>query len=160
MKKYILILIALAAFSFEANSQQISKNAIGLRLGDNNGFGTEINYQRGLSENNRLEFGLSWHDNEGADSFKIVGLFQWLWVLDGNFNWYVGAGGGVGQINFDNVPGAPSDETFLLATGDIGIEYNFDIPLLISLDFRPEIGFGDFRDDVDFDIGIGVRYQF
>jgi hypothetical protein len=23
---------------------------------------------------------------------------------------------------------------------DIGIEYNFDIPLLISLDFRPEFG--------------------
>jgi hypothetical protein len=26
------------------------------------------------------------------------------------------------------------------AAGDIGIEYNFDIPLLISLDFRPEFG--------------------
>ena len=102
MKNCILILIAVIAIGFQAEAQQIAKNAIGLRLGDNNGFGTEINYQRGLNDNNRLEFGLSWHDNEGADSFKAIGLFQWLWVLDGNFNWYVGAGGGVGQVNFDS----------------------------------------------------------
>jgi hypothetical protein len=28
----------------------------------------------------------------------------------------------------------------LFCCSDIGIEYNFDIPLLISLDFRPEFG--------------------
>jgi len=45
----------------------------------------------------------------------------------------------------------------------VGIEYNFDFPLLLSLDFRPEIGFGndDFdTNDLDFDIALGVRYQF
>ena len=54
-------------------------------------------------------------------------------------------------------------DTFLIAAGDIGIEYNFDIPLLISLDFRPEIGFGDDiynNNDLDFDIALGVRYKF
>ena len=40
------------------------------------------------------------------------------------------------------------------------IEYDFDIPLLISLDFRPELGFGDINDDLDFDIALGIRYQF
>ncbi len=30
--------------------------------------------------------------------------------------------------------------TIFFAAGDIGIEYNFDIPLQLSLDFRPEIG--------------------
>ena len=44
--------------------------------------------------------------------------------------------------------------------GDIGIEYNFDIPLLLSLDFRPEFGFGDYNDDLDLDIALGIRYQF
>ena len=47
--------------------------------------------------------------------------------------------------------------------GDIGIEYNFDIPLQLSLDFRPEIysNSGRFRDD-NFgpDIALGVRYRF
>jgi hypothetical protein len=27
--------------------------------------------------------------------------------------------------------------------GDIGSEYSFDIPLLLSLDFRPEVFFGN-----------------
>ena len=42
----------------------------------------------------------------------------------------------------------------------IGIEYNFDIPLQLSLDVRPELSFGDFRDDLGFDLGLGVRYRF
>ena len=49
---------------------------------------------------------------------------------------------------------------FALAAGDVGIEYNFDIPLLLSLDFRPEFGLDDYGDDVDFDIALGIRYQF
>ena len=162
MKKPVLILVALIAFIFSAYAQRVSDNAIGLRLGDNDGFGTEINYQRGLSESSRLEFGLSWHGHDQFNSFKLVGLYQWVFPLDGNFNWYVGAGGGVGQINYDtDFPGDPDDETFLLAAGDIGIEYNFNIPLMLSLDFRPEIGFSDYHDDdFDFDLGLGIRYQF
>ena len=161
MKKTLLFLGLLLAFVLSANAQRVSDNAIGLRLGDNDGFGTEINYQRGLSENNRLEFGLSWHGHDSLSSFKFVGLYQWVWTLDGNFNWYVGAGGGIGHINFDSdFPGNPDDETFIFAAGDIGIEYNFNIPLLLSLDLRPEIGFGDYRDDFDFDLGLGIRYQF
>ena len=161
MKKSVFTLVALLAFVLSASAQRISDNAIGLRFGDNDGFGTEINYQRGLSENNRLEFGLSWHGHDNLSSFKLVGLYQWVFPLDGNFNWYVGAGGGVGQISFDNdFPGNPDDETFLFAAGDAGIEYNFDIPLILSLNVRPEIGFGDYRDDFDFDLGLGIRYQF
>jgi hypothetical protein len=44
--------------------------------------------------------------------------------------------------------------------GDIGIEYSFDFPLLLSLDFRPELGFGNFNDDLNFGIALGLRYQF
>ncbi|MEM7186255.1 MAG: hypothetical protein AAF466_06320 [Bacteroidota bacterium] len=161
MKKTILVLIAIAGFAFTSQAQGIAENALGIRVGDNDGFGTEVNYQRGLSENNRLEFGLGWNGGDDVNVFKLTGLYQWVFVLDGNFNWYVGAGGGVGQVNFDNdLPGDNDDETFFFAAGDIGIEYDFDIPLLLSLDFRPEIGFGDFRDDVDFDIALGIRYQF
>ncbi len=161
MRNTFLILIAVAAFSANLKAQNIADNALGLRLGDSDGFGTEVNYQRALSENNRLEFALGWRSSSNYDAFKLTALYQWVWVLDGNFNWYVGAGGGVGQIDFDNsFPGNPDNETFVFAAGDIGIEYDFDFPLLLSLDFRPEIGFGDFRDDVDFDIALGVRYQF
>ncbi|MDT0554800.1 hypothetical protein [Patiriisocius hiemis] len=162
MKKLILVLVILAGFSIEASAQQIAKNALGLRLGDSDGFGTEVSYQRAVGDNNRLEFDLGWRNNKNFDAYRLTGLYQWVWALDGNFNWYVGAGGGVAQVDFDNdFEGFDDDsETFLYAAGDIGIEYNFDIPLLLSLDFRPEIGFGDFNDDVDFDIALGIRYQF
>ena len=158
MKKLFLLAIAFIGFTTLSNAQDISPNAIGLRLGDSDGFGAEVSYQRGLGDNNRLEFDLGWRSGNGYDGFKLAGLYQWVWNIDGGFNWYAGAGGGVGSYSFDN--NDFDDETFVFAAGDIGIEYNFDIPLLLSLDFRPELGFGDYRDDVDFDIALGIRYQF
>ena len=90
-----------------------------------------------------------------------VWLYQWIVNLDGGFNWYVGAGGGFASYSLDDVaPGVDDSDTSLFIAGDIGIEYNFDIPLLLSLDFRPELGFSDFNDDLDFDIALGIRYQF
>tara|TARA_R110001632_G_scaffold189241_2_gene309781 strand:- start:708 stop:1178 length:471 start_codon:yes stop_codon:yes gene_type:complete len=156
MKNLLLAIAASFMFILSANAQEISKNALGLRLGDNDGFGGEVSYQRYLSDNNRLEFDLGWRDSKNYDAFKLVGLYQWVMPIDTNFNWYVGAGGGIGSFDGKDVDG-----TFVLVAGDIGIEYNFDFPLLISLDFRPELGFNDdYSDDVDFDIALGLRYQF
>ncbi len=154
--KTLTMLVTLVLISFSINAQDISKNALGLRIGDNNGFGGEITYQRYLKENNRLEFDLGWRDSNNVEAFKLTTLYQWVFPLDGSFNWYVGAGGGVGSFD-----AGLTDGTFLFAAGDIGIEYNFDIPLLLSLDFRPELGFNDeFSDNVDFDIALGIKYQF
>ncbi len=159
MKK--LLVFALVAFGFviQAQAQEISKNAIGLRLGDNDGFGTEINYQRGLSDNNRLEFGLQLNGDSNVNVLKLSGLYQWVWNIEGGFNWYAGAGGGFAFVNIDD-DDDDDDETTLFLAGTAGIEYNFDFPLLLSLDVRPEFGFGDYRDDLGFDFALGIRYQF
>lgn len=162
MTKRILIIVAfmLGAFS-TIQSQEFSKNAIGVRLGDNDGFGAEISYQRGLTDNNRLEFDLGWRDFTGGNAIKITGLYQWVFNVDKGFNWYVGPGGGVGIIDFDNdLPGGGGSDSYFFIAGDVGIEYNFEIPIMISIDLRPEIGFGDINDDLDLDIGLGIRYQF
>lgn len=158
MKKLILLSLIVIGFSFSANSQEIADNALGLRLGGGNGFGTEVSYQRALGGNNRLELDLGWRSGNDFDGFKLIGLYQWVWAIEGDFNWYAGLGGGLGS--YDNDRNDNNSETFAVAAGNIGIEYNFDIPLLISLDFRPELGFGNFNDDVNFDIALGVRYQF
>ncbi|MBL7560726.1 hypothetical protein JAO71_13035 [Olleya sp. YSTF-M6] len=158
MKQYFLFALAIFGFATFSYAQDISDNAIGLRLGDSDGFGAEISYQRALGDNNRLEVDLGWRSGDAFDGFKLAGLYQWVWVLDGDFNWYAGVGGGVGSYSFEN--NAIDDETFIFAAGDIGIEYNFDFPLQLSLDFRPELGFGDYSDDLDFDIALGVRYRF
>lgn len=158
MRKLFLLTIVSFGFTALLSAQDISPNALGLRLGDSNGFGTEISYQRALSGNNRLEFDLGWRSGNNYDGFKLAGLYQWVWNLDGNFNWYAGAGGGIGSYGYDDP--SRNDETFLFLAGDIGIEYSFEIPLQISLDFRPELSFGDYNDDLDFDIGLGIRYLF
>ncbi|GEC71529.1 hypothetical protein FFL01_10680 [Flavobacterium flevense] len=149
--------------AFSTQAQEISKNALGLRLGDNDGFGGEISYQRGLSDNNRLELDLGWRNNNNVDAFKLTGLYQWVWNIDGGFNWYAGVGGGVGSWSIDN-NNFDDSGTFAFVAGDLGIEYGFDeVPILLSLDIRPELYFNsdDFRND-NFgpDIALGIRYQF
>lgn len=160
MKK-ITICFILGLFALNANSQEIAENAIGLRLGDNDGFGTEISYQRALTENNRLELDLGWRSQDHIDAIRLTGIYQWVWNLEADFNWYAGFGAGVGSVSYDEgVFEEDKDDFFGLIAGNIGIEYNFNIPLLLSFDFRPEIGFNDYNEDLDFDLALGIRYQF
>jgi hypothetical protein len=69
MKKLFLVAIALVGFTFTSNAQEISSNALGLRLGDSDGFGAEISYQHALGSNNRLEVDLGWRDSNNYDGF-------------------------------------------------------------------------------------------
>jgi hypothetical protein len=166
MKKLVLSAFLLIGLAFSSNAQD-RKNAIGLRLGDNDGFGGEVSYQRSLSTKNRLEFDLGWRNTDYYDAIKLAGLYQWVWNIEGGFNWYAGVGGGLGTWEYnDDLPpwanGNDDNGTFLFLAGNIGIEYNFDFPLQLSLDFRPEVYFGDdYRED-NFgpDIALGVRYKF
>ncbi|MCB4797546.1 outer membrane protein [Neotamlana laminarinivorans] len=167
MKKLFLLSLTILGFTTTINAQNIAENAIGLRLGGSDGLGPEVSYQRALSDNNRLELDLGWRSARDYDGFKLTGLYQWVWPIEGDFNWYAGVGGGLAAYDYDaryfNDLDEDDGETFIFAAGNIGIEYAFDFPLLLSLDFRPEIGFGDdFYDnnDLDFDIALGVRYQF
>lgn len=162
MRKRLLTTLLLMGLAWSTQAQDISKNAIGLRLGDNDGFGGEVSYQRGLSKNNRLEFDLGWRNSKNVDAIKLAGLYQWVWNIDGGFNWYAGAGGGLGSWRYSTKDFDDSG-TIIFAAGDIGIEYVFDIPLQVSLDFRPEIYFNTegYRDD-NFgpDVALSVRYRF
>ncbi len=162
MKNLILVLVLFITGVFSINAQNISKNALGVRFGDNDGFGGEISYQRELSEAKRLEVDLGFRNHKYYDAFKLSALHQWVWNIDGRFNWYAGFGAGVGSWSADrNYIGNDDDGIFLNADGNIGIEYDFEIPLLISIDFRPEIGlFGNYGKDTDFDFALSLRYQF
>ena len=162
MKKLVLAALMLFGFLLSAQAQDIASNALGIRTGDNDGFGVEISYQKRLSDVNRLEFDLGFRDNKNYDAWKLSGIYQWVWNLDGNFNWYAGFGAGIGSLDISNDNFDGDDGLFVNANGNIGIEYDFDIPLLISIDFRPELGLvNDFGDnDLGLDIALGLRYQF
>jgi hypothetical protein len=161
MKKLIFAALLIIGSLYSASAQDISEHAIGIRTGDNDGFGFEASYQKSLGDNNRLELDLGFRDNKNFEIWKLSGIYQWVWNIDGGFNWYAGFGAGLGSYSdkFDN---DADDGLFVNADGNIGIEYNFDFPLLISLDFRPEFGIvNDFGDnDLGLDIALGIRYQF
>ncbi|WP_395050224.1 hypothetical protein [Flavobacterium sp.] len=163
MKKNILLATMLFGLAISVQAQDISKNAIGLRLGDNDGFGTEVSYQARLSPKNRLELDLGFRNNNNENNIKLAGLYQWVWNIDGGFNWYAGVGGGIGSWRYDNNNGVTDNGSFAFAAGDVGIEYNFDFPLQLSLDVRPELYFAsNSYVDNNFgpDVALGVRYRF
>lgn len=148
MKKVFLIVGLIVGAAFSLNAQDISDNAIGLRFSGGNGLGAEISYQKPLGVNNRLEVNLGLGND--FSNFKATGLYQWVWSLEEKFNWYAGFGGGIISTN----------ETGLYGAGVIGIEYNFDSPILISLDYRPEIGISGGLSGLSSDSALSVRYQF
>lgn len=160
MKKLILLAVFVIGAGFTTQAQEISENALGLRFGGASGIGAEISYQRALGMNNRLEVDLGWRNDSNFDAYKITGLYQWLWNLEGGFNWYAGAGAGLGSVSVND----PNDNegVFIFVAGNLGIEYNFDIPLLVSLDIRPEIGLSgyDVMDGFSPDVALSLRYQF
>ncbi|MDO6598027.1 hypothetical protein Q4512_13980 [Oceanihabitans sp. 2_MG-2023] len=161
MKTRFLILIVALGFTSFLNAQEIAENAIGLRLGDANGLGASITYQRAILESNRMELNLGWSSDRDYSGIKAVGLFQWVKPIQGDFNWYFGAGAGFASYKFDKYDN--HKDAFVFAAGDIGVEYTFDFPLLLSLDLRPELGFGDGaynNNNLDIDVGISARYTF
>lgn len=168
-------------------SAQAQKNAIGLRLGDNSGFGGEVSFQTSFSKKNRLELDLGFRNQGnvyrgygnnyyngkgyGHNDVKLVGIYQWVFDIKNGFKWYVGPGVGVGFYNSKNYYNVIADKyenktgAFAVITGDAGVEYNFKFPLQLSFDIRPELYLSpDYIDarDGSFgpDIGLSARYRF
>jgi hypothetical protein len=145
MKKiFIVLLVSLCA----VNMVKAQDNALGLRLTN----GAEISYQRNLSDVNRLEFNLGW----GWNTTSITGFYQWVNPITEGLKWYVGPGAGIGFYSNNGF-----NSTNIGIGGTIGIEYNFDIPLQVSLDWRPMLNFGTHDSGYgSTNIGLGIRYRF
>ena len=138
------------------DAQTISDHALGIRVGDNDGFGAEISYQHKLGPSNRVQADLGLRDaGVLGEAFKLTGIYHWVFPLDGNFQWYAGVGAGVG---------AASNNLTLTVDGDIGIEYSFaneGLPLQLALNANPDLGVeNEFADDLGLDLGLALRYQF
>jgi len=157
----LLFALVLILSAYIANAQ-VANHAIGLRLGGGHGFGTEISYQHGLSDMNRLEFDLGMHSGPDYNAWGLAGIYQWVWNIDGGFNWFAGAGGRIGSWSWDHTKynGLDNGGLFLSVVGDIGIEYAFPIGIQLGLDARPEIGLLNHGDSYNTNIAFSVRYQF
>jgi hypothetical protein len=146
MKKTIAIFLITFCGFFSAIAQE---NTLGIRLTS----GAEISYQRLLNEKNRLELNFGW----GWNTTALTGFYQWVNPLTEGLKWYIGPGASLGFYNNNGKNG-----TNIGIGGTIGIEYNFDIPLQLSLDWRPMLNFGGSYDSNygSTNIGLGIRYRF
>ena len=148
--------IAIALFLITASTaafSEIQSHAIGLRFGGGDGIGTEISYQQAYKSNNRIEADLGFVSNSTFNRMQITGLYQWVWNIQGALNWYAGLGAGIGQASYKNA----GSEFQLDLNGDVGVEYQLDIPLQLSLDLRPGFGLSKFHNS---SLAIALRYTF
>ena len=179
MKKLIVLVIVLMATCAVAMAQP---RAIGGRVG----YGIGVSYQHGFGEKNMLQADLDfpcyYRGIQGTATYNWIFPIS-SWKNAGSWNWYAGVGGGAGYIwgwgrrhyeiyNYYGDWGYGyygGNYGFIGAAGMIGVEYNFEFPLQLSVDFRPIIGPSFYRGGhVDFNyfglfassITVGVRYNF
>lgn len=158
MKKMLLVAALVVGFAGFA-SAQVDGKAIGLRFGGLRGYGAEVSFQNPLGSATRLEADLGWN-------YYGIGLalvHQWVWDLSElapGFNWYAGVGGALGLYDYGYVGLARNNSFNLGVAGQVGIEYNFNIPIQLSLDYRPVVYLlsnGYFSGD---GIALSARYKF
>ena len=128
MKKIILAVALALGFAIAASAQP---RALGVRSGN----GGEVSYQHSLGSNflevdGGLVLGLNNVFNVGAKGFYNFMISE----FGNGFGFYAGPGASIGL--------GVGKESYLTiaAAGMVGIEYNFNFPLQISLDIRPQLG--------------------
>lgn len=152
MKKVLFLLIAVLGLTFAVNAQD---NNLGVRLGGGQGFNAELSWQHMLG-GNRMELDLGYANFNDASSLSVNAIYQFLFDLGHNFNWYVGPGAHVGIATVNN-----DVNVDLALAGQVGIEHNFAaIPLQLSLDIRPRFYLVPSTNFHWGDIALGIRYRF
>lgn len=164
MKKGIMLLVLAITLSGVSYAQindsgsQFNGSSIGLRLG----YPTELSFQTGHSGVGRLELGLGlrtypYAGNKNYTQFSFSGIHQWVWNLSSvgyGFNWYLGLGASVGYYSYSTFSGYP-----VSVLGQVGLEYNFNIPLRLSLDYRPAFQVTKGTGFIGDGIALGIRYR-
>lgn len=119
--------------------------AAGIRFGGFNGLTLKQN-----NGANALEFGASW----GVGNYLTVdGVYLWQQpVIGEGFTLYYGGGAYVGLYGSDFAIGAE---------GVVGLEYKIaNLPLAISLDYRPGLNVLPALDFNPGNFGLGIKYCF
>lgn len=136
--KRIISILALAVFSSGILYAQDMGKTIGLRVGYD---AQEISFQLPLTNSHRLEL-TGGANTLGFNQANLLcrgivmnGIYQWVKDLSGmsaGLKWYLGLGVAV----LDH--GSPTHGLYGAGvTGQIGVEYHFVSPWLLSLDYRP-----------------------
>ncbi len=147
MKKVLIVALSILMFGVAASAQP---RALGVRAT----WGAEVSYQHGLGTN-FVEADLGLFGN----GFYLTGVYDFVFASEGNFNFYGGPGAQVGFYGSTDDNGNSVTKMGLGVVGQIGAEYNFSLPISVSLDWRPGFSFtgGGFGWA---GFALGVRYRF
>jgi hypothetical protein len=156
IKKLLLATLLLATFTSTLTAQEY-QNAIGIRLGYDNG----ISGRHFFMPFNAVEGIVSFSPN----SFKITGLYQFQqpFLEFDNLDWYIGVGMHIGSLTRSRQQALGNSHAFLLGADFIaGVEYVFStVPFALSLDWKPSFSFtGNFNDTWFYGFGLSLRYTF
>lgn len=149
MKRIILTISIILSVAAVASAQPRSA---GIRLG---GTGIDATYQHSMNQNQFIEgnLGLDFGYNaNGKAGFKATAIYNFIWARpawteQGSWALYAGPGVSLGGVNdmavykFGKERLGYLDGGFMIAlAAQVGLEYNFDFPLQLSLDIRPCFG--------------------
>lgn len=144
MKKLIAIAVAILCFAAVASAQP---KAIGIR----GTYGAELSYQHYTGPG-------FWEFDAGLFNkmLDVCAIYDFIIAPIGPLNLYAGPGAYVAMW--------PQDKDGLLlnagAVGQIGLEYTFDFPLQLSLDWRPCFNFVNAFGWSPYGAAFGIRYAF
>jgi hypothetical protein len=156
MKQCLLIFVFTMGLAFNTIAQ-IHPRTLGVRLGGGTLGSAELSYQQAFSDINRLELDLGWGGSIFINQMNIIGIYHWLWNIDGGLNWYIGPGVALGLHSYKDDPGYLN----VSLGGQIGIEYDFSVknrPILLSIDARPMWDFLGKNERLGWGSSIGIRY--
>lgn len=143
------LLFMVSSQAQESESATNYRNAVGIRLGPSvPAVKSGITFKHFLNNGKALEGILSF-----GDGFTLCGLYEIHKPIGTeNLQWFVGFGAYAGVAN---------KVTNIGAAGIVGLDYHFgNIPLNLSLDWKPEL---NLISKVGFEgnaVGLSVRYTF
>jgi len=157
MARKIILIVFLSSLSVALFSQAYDQ-VIGIR----GGFPNSISYKKTLKQGAVAEGIASFYQR----GFLLTGLYniQNPTTIEGEaFDWYYGGGAHVGFFNNRNVnflgEVSGTNSVVVGVDGIIGLEYTFtDIPLNLSLDYKPAFNFIGYTGFWFDHISLGVRY--
>ena len=145
--------------------------SVGLRIG---AMGVDVSYNHSINSTEfiQADLGIDFGYNvSGTPGLKATALYNWIWARPawtsrGSWELYAGPGLSMGGVDDQAVHKVGkerfgyNDGGFMLAVAaQVGVGYEFDFPLQVSLDVRPCFGFhindGSHRDPVT---GVTINY--
>lgn len=160
MKKLFTTLFVMLAVASVAFAQP---RAIGGRLGYNEEFSYQHSITEGMYVDLTAGLGNVWSPWSYAD---VTASFDWVFNIKGIWHWFVGPAAGIGYGYGSYYKDNAYMPLRLNIGGQIGFEWQFGIPLNLTVDWRPMVNVMGFNNNLYSplyglaNIGVGLRYRF